>query len=213
MKYCKKCGKELIDEAVICPACGFSVEEPVTAATASDVAVPVKKKSPVKRIIIISVSVFGIILLALAAFVLLYHNKIIELSDIKQYDRFSAIVKFGYPDVIRDHSFTYDNVDFYGANINEMKIEFETFQTHTVVTLIIDNRDDFNTAWDAIKEKWSLIDVQDFSESASEAINCEVECFQYTYSNNNFYVDVNYHSGTPDYDADRCLFFVQNSDK
>ncbi len=25
MKYCSKCGKELVDEAVICPACGCSV--------------------------------------------------------------------------------------------------------------------------------------------------------------------------------------------
>lgn len=26
MKYCQKCGKELMDEAVICPGCGCSVE-------------------------------------------------------------------------------------------------------------------------------------------------------------------------------------------
>ena len=26
MKYCQKCGKELIDEAVICTACGCAVE-------------------------------------------------------------------------------------------------------------------------------------------------------------------------------------------
>ena len=25
MKYCSKCGKELMDEAVICPSCGCSV--------------------------------------------------------------------------------------------------------------------------------------------------------------------------------------------
>ena len=23
MKFCQKCGKELLDEAVICPGCGF----------------------------------------------------------------------------------------------------------------------------------------------------------------------------------------------
>lgn len=28
MKYCKNCGAELMDEAVICPNCGTSVEEP-----------------------------------------------------------------------------------------------------------------------------------------------------------------------------------------
>ena len=28
MKYCKHCGKEIMDEAVICPNCGCAVEEP-----------------------------------------------------------------------------------------------------------------------------------------------------------------------------------------
>ena len=26
MKFCQHCGKELLDEAVVCPACGFSVQ-------------------------------------------------------------------------------------------------------------------------------------------------------------------------------------------
>lgn len=30
MKYCAKCGKEVMDEAVICPNCGCSVEKKVT---------------------------------------------------------------------------------------------------------------------------------------------------------------------------------------
>jgi len=29
MKFCSKCGKELLDEAVICPNCGCSVVEPL----------------------------------------------------------------------------------------------------------------------------------------------------------------------------------------
>ena len=28
MKFCTKCGKELFDEAVICPACGCATEQP-----------------------------------------------------------------------------------------------------------------------------------------------------------------------------------------
>ena len=27
MKYCSKCGKEIMDEAVVCPNCGCSLEE------------------------------------------------------------------------------------------------------------------------------------------------------------------------------------------
>ena len=34
MKYCTKCGKELFDDAVICPNCGCAVAPPATAPTA-----------------------------------------------------------------------------------------------------------------------------------------------------------------------------------
>ena len=27
MKFCSKCGKEIMDEAVVCPGCGCAVEE------------------------------------------------------------------------------------------------------------------------------------------------------------------------------------------
>lgn len=35
MKYCSKCGKEIMDEAVICPACGCPQKE-MTAASSQD---------------------------------------------------------------------------------------------------------------------------------------------------------------------------------
>jgi len=28
MKYCSKCGKEILDEAIVCPACGCAVVNP-----------------------------------------------------------------------------------------------------------------------------------------------------------------------------------------
>ena len=30
MKYCSQCGKELVDEAVVCPSCGCAVQAPVS---------------------------------------------------------------------------------------------------------------------------------------------------------------------------------------
>lgn len=30
MKFCSKCGKEILDEAVVCPACGCAVESAVS---------------------------------------------------------------------------------------------------------------------------------------------------------------------------------------
>ena len=36
MKYCSKCGKELIDEAVICPGCGCVVNQSLNAVQPED---------------------------------------------------------------------------------------------------------------------------------------------------------------------------------
>ena len=36
MKYCSKCGKELFDEAVICPNCGCAVDGSVKISTKND---------------------------------------------------------------------------------------------------------------------------------------------------------------------------------
>ena len=35
MKFCQKCGKEIMDEAVVCPSCGCAVEKKVLAKEAS----------------------------------------------------------------------------------------------------------------------------------------------------------------------------------
>ena len=40
MKYCQKCGKELVDEAVVCPGCGCSV---------NDVAVQANNVAPLEQ--------------------------------------------------------------------------------------------------------------------------------------------------------------------
>ena len=36
MKYCAKCGNELLDEAVVCPKCGCAVEEVKNSVTAGN---------------------------------------------------------------------------------------------------------------------------------------------------------------------------------
>ena len=50
MKFCSKCGKELLDEAVICPGCGCEVKDGNIYATAS-VAVESNKKMQVALIL------------------------------------------------------------------------------------------------------------------------------------------------------------------
>lgn len=44
MKFCSKCGKEIMDEAVICPNCGCAVENKAQAVQAPAVQVPKSAK-------------------------------------------------------------------------------------------------------------------------------------------------------------------------
>ena len=39
MKYCSKCGKEIIDEAIVCPECGCAVVAPQTTSLEDKVSV------------------------------------------------------------------------------------------------------------------------------------------------------------------------------
>ncbi len=75
MKYCVKCGKELMDEAVFCPGCGCAVESPQ----------PVKSKSAstfqtlAKVFMIIGTIISGFLILPLAwclPLTIIYCNKI-----------------------------------------------------------------------------------------------------------------------------------------
>ena len=55
MKFCEKCGKEIMDEAVVCPGCGCAT---TTEATTVQVTVPKRARTA---------SVFGILSLLLLA--------------------------------------------------------------------------------------------------------------------------------------------------
>ena len=56
MKYCSKCGKEIMDEAVICPGCGCAIKEEVKPVVTTEV--PKQAKTA---------SVFGILSIVLFA--------------------------------------------------------------------------------------------------------------------------------------------------
>ena len=56
MKFCQKCGKEIMDEAVICPGCGCAIEEQQT--VTAQVAVPKSAKNA---------KIFGILSILLLA--------------------------------------------------------------------------------------------------------------------------------------------------
>ena len=55
MKFCQKCGKEIMDEAVVCPSCGCAIEDKTEAVKVS---VPKKAKNA---------KIFGILSILLLA--------------------------------------------------------------------------------------------------------------------------------------------------
>ena len=58
MKFCQKCGKEIADEAVICPGCGCPVKEAPKAPTSETIETPKQAKTA---------AVFGILSILLLA--------------------------------------------------------------------------------------------------------------------------------------------------
>ena len=65
MKFCEKCGKEIMDEAVVCPNCGCSVHNPVLKEENSSTGESASKASVILGII----GIIGGILLAIVGHV------------------------------------------------------------------------------------------------------------------------------------------------
>ena len=62
MKYCEKCGKELMDEAVVCPSCGCAVAKREQAEDSSEVRKPAGAASVVLGIIgIVGAFIFALV--------------------------------------------------------------------------------------------------------------------------------------------------------
>ena len=84
MKYCTKCGKELFDEAVICPGCGCAVEAP-EAKNTEQVKSGQKnvngKKSRLKIALIIAASVVLLIGIVTGGIFLQYHIRSEAVKD------------------------------------------------------------------------------------------------------------------------------------
>lgn len=72
MKYCSKCGKQLMDEAVICPGCGCTVEggylvrNTMNKSTASVASKPNGLKTGAKILMIICTIIQGLYIIPLA---------------------------------------------------------------------------------------------------------------------------------------------------
>ena len=70
MKYCTKCGNELLDEAVICPKCGCLVEGALQPNTTSEEVASVENKQTLKKAAFV-LNIITIIILVISAIVIL----------------------------------------------------------------------------------------------------------------------------------------------
>ena len=107
MNYCKRCGKELENDMVVCPHCGCIVQQENQENSSTSISQvstevlqsqknesskqPVKKRKKIWAVLLIVVLVLGII----AADLFIPRN--LKLEDIKETNVVTAIIKYGLP--------------------------------------------------------------------------------------------------------------------
>ncbi len=87
MKFCEKCGKELLDEATVCVGCGCAVDEQPSQAV--NVAPSPLKKLELKQIILIAVAAVVLIGAVVGVIVLKNNGKKKEISEALEGNRYS----------------------------------------------------------------------------------------------------------------------------
>ncbi len=98
MKYCSKCGNELLDEAVICPKCGCPAGPTPTPNGGSDKLLKANKQSKIITANILNVIAFGLSIVALITTFTSAHRKPKDPPDTNTYIIQKDIVGewFGY---------------------------------------------------------------------------------------------------------------------
>lgn len=132
MKYCTKCGKELFDEAVICPGCGCPTQlyqhqmDPLKPPP-----VPVQKK-PRKKISkkakIICLILLVVIVLAGIVAAVLFLPRNIEIGDFSgQQSKLNCLLTFGLPSgTLSDGSWYYEEkISVNGIDVDCLTVDFE----------------------------------------------------------------------------------------
>ena len=189
MKYCIKCGKELLDESATCPGCGCPCgENQLSDKAGEEATVDVKKKHKAMLVVIIVASVVVAILLGLAGYIFLRPTPKVEIDDIKQYDAVSALFKFGYPDKMEQDEFQYSNVDICGIKTKRMSLYFD--ENTYALYLKFSSEDDrasferkirMSDDWES--DYWSASDMS-FSRCTYTNTEEKIEFSVYYYSDN-----------------------------
>ena len=126
MKYCSKCGNELLDEAVICPKCGCSVENK-TDSTAK--ILKANKRSKITSAIILDIVAFILSLVACGVFWMLGYSTVKEAPNIPS----------GNGKIVYDIFGNIQNVKTSGDLDNEYREKLEAWKNETA-EIINDNQ-------------------------------------------------------------------------
>ena len=121
MKFCEKCGKELLDEAAICPGCGRTIgSADVSTAQPKHIfswwnGLTKRKKRIICRVFIPVMSV-ALVLGMLAILILPHPN--LKMKDFKDDGYIGALFHYGIPSRMEEDCWIYDDcIQFYGIPV------------------------------------------------------------------------------------------------
>ncbi len=126
MKFCSKCGKELLDEAVVCPGCKCTIDS--TESTDVSTARPKhswwhrltkRKKRIICRVFVPVISV--VLILGILAILILPHPDL-KMKDFKDDGYIGALFHYGIPSWDMENYWAYDDcIQFYGIPASTFK--------------------------------------------------------------------------------------------
>lgn len=123
MKYCSKCGKELLDEAVFCPGCGCKAEGETPQNPIVSPANAATKKSDKKKLLLIIPAAVLVVVGILAFMIFRPHD--LKMDDFKDNGYIGALFSYGIPTSITDDGIFYyeDCIKFYGIPVSDFMYE------------------------------------------------------------------------------------------
>lgn len=120
--FCNNCGKEIDNEATVCPGCG----RPTGAKADAGIAAKPKKKLS-KKLIALIVTAAILIALAIPTVMILTANRDLRASDLTETSLIGAYFKFGIPTGSTGGSLKYDDgsVTLGGVKLNAFHVCYE----------------------------------------------------------------------------------------
>lgn len=113
MKFCVKCGKELMDDSIVCPGCGNTV-----GAAEVDVKQPKRPKSKKKRIICcVLIPIISLVLVVGVLAILILPHPDLKMKDIQDGGYIDALFRYGIPQNVNSDKGIWiyeDCIKFYG---------------------------------------------------------------------------------------------------